>query len=259
MNLARHISHYFEKEYGPLLNICNLDDTDTESLVQCEKNLDRGFNRFAHGKEFFDFRKLADDLLLELYTRKFKRKPERRPYYAVLGDADVIGGLYRDPHKLCIPIEEFEEHEVTFMCPDHFHLVGLSKVKTEKSFGFQVPDDYDQEKYPYFGKLLTYNELHNGIRELKISTYLAERKRSNDWYRYVEAQIWANPNDLSSRYSDWIEVEPEPWSDGRMTHLQNYKKIKNIIYLRKNWMNNKAIPRFLNNTKINDGSSEILR
>ncbi len=212
MEFAEHVSHYFEREYGPLLSICDLGSDETQKLIERESGAKTGFNRFSYGKEFFDFRKLADDLLIDLYTRKFARPPERRPFFAVLGDSDVVGGLYRHPHKIHFPIEAFEEHEITFMCPDHFHLVGLSKAKVERYFGFQPPPDYDEERYPYFGKLLTFSELKEQYRELKIDSYLDERKAKNDWYRYVEVQIWSNPEELRSRFTDWIEVDPEPWS-----------------------------------------------
>lgn len=224
MNLANHVSHYFEREYGPLLSICNLGADETRSIIERECDAETGFNRFSYGQDFFDFRKLADDLLLKLYTEKFARAPVRRPFYAVLGDADVVGGLYRDPYKIRIPLEEFAEHEVTFMCPDHFHLVGLSKIKVPKYFGFQAPSDWNEKKHPYFGKLLTFSELKEGFYKLKIDGYLNEGRRRNDWYRYVEAQIWANPEELRARYSDRIEVAPEPWSEDKMTHLQNYKQ-----------------------------------
>ncbi len=223
MDFATHISHYFEKEFGPLLNICDLDSNKTQELIDRERGVKTGFNRFSCGKEFFDFRRLADDLLFELYSRKFKRLPERRPFFATLGDSDVVGGLYRDPYKIQIPVDFFEEHELTFMCPDHFHLVGLSEIRPERIFGYQPPQDYNEEKYPYFGKLLTLRELKDSFQDLKIDKYLEAQKNKNCWYRYIEVQIWSNPEALKSRFSDWIEVHPEPWSDGKVTHLQNYK------------------------------------
>ncbi len=223
MNLDNHISHYFEREYGPLLNICDLDTDETQAIIESERAAETGFNRFSYGQEFFDYRKLADDLLIKLYSEKLDKLAPRRPFYAVLGDADVVGGLYRDPHKIRIPIEEFEEHELTFMCPDHFHLVGLSGIEMKNHFGLQAPKDWSEEEYPYFGKLLTYRELEERLHELKIDKFVDEGKRTNYWYRYVEAQIWAEPEDLRSRFNDWIEVDPEPWSFSTITHLQNYK------------------------------------
>ncbi|MEM6916279.1 MAG: hypothetical protein AAF491_06890, partial [Verrucomicrobiota bacterium] len=65
-----------------------------------------------------------------------------------------------------------------------------------------------------------------GIRELKIDTYLAENRKTNHWYRYVEAQVWADPIEMRSRFTDWIEVEPESWTHNGVTHLQNFRDRK---------------------------------
>ncbi len=127
MDPASYLSHYFEKETGPFLSICDLDPQERKEIINREKNARTGFNRFSYGEEFFDFRLLADDLLLELYSTKFGRRPSNRPFYGVLGDADVVGGLFRDPYKIRIPVKNFTSEELTFMFPEHFHLVSLMK------------------------------------------------------------------------------------------------------------------------------------
>lgn len=226
MELALHIAHYFEKEAGPLLNICNVDAEKRSQIIQLEKDAKTGFNRFSYGEEFFDFRLLADDLLMDLYESKYGSKPARRPFYAVLGDADVVGGLYRDPFKIIIPVSEFAQGELTFMCPDHFHLVSLmNKAQSKKQFGYQIPSDFCEAKYPYFGKLMTYEELTEGFHKLKIDQFLQSQRKQNGWYRYVEAQIWSEPEFLLKNHGTSYEVTPEPWTHGKVTHLQNYKKI----------------------------------
>ncbi len=227
MNFPTQISHYFEKEAGPLLNICDLDPGQRSRIIRREKDAKTGFNRFSFGKEFFDFRLLADDLLLELYESKFARCPARRPFYGVLGEADVVGGLYRDPYKIRMPVEEFASHELTFMCPDHFHLVSFMKRSGgKKAFGFQVPEDYCESEFPFFGKLMTYQELQEGLQELKIDQHLETQRKKNGWYRYIEAQIWSDPEILRNKFPEWIEVEPEPWTYNGTTYLQNYKAIR---------------------------------
>lgn len=212
MEFASHVSHYFEKEAGPLLSICDLAPEQRRAIIDREKDAETGFNRFSYGEEFFDFRLLADDLLLDLYEGKFGRRPERRPFYGVLGDADVVGGLFRDPHKMRIPVEAFGEGELTFMCPDHFHLVSLMKRDGGgRMFGYQIPNDYSEEAYPYFGKLMTYEELVEGFEALKIDRHLMKEMESNGWYRYVEAQIWADPEVLRREFGSSVGVVPEPW------------------------------------------------
>ncbi|MDF1756629.1 MAG: hypothetical protein P1U89_27845 [Verrucomicrobiales bacterium] len=220
MQFANYVSHYFENEYGPLLNICNLDSEQRNRIIDREKDAETGFNRFSFGEEFFDFRLLADDLLLDLYARKFDERPPRRPFYAVLGDADVVGGIYRDPWKIRIPIDQFGPGELTFMHPDHFHLVSfMKKTGGKKSFGFQLPEDYSESKYPYFGKLLTYEELVEDYHRLKIDQHLDRERENNGWYRYVEAQIWSEPETLRSKYDTAYKVTPETW-----THLPSERQ-----------------------------------
>lgn len=226
MDFEYHVTHYFERELGPFLSICDLDEAATESIIAREKDAVTGFNRYFHGRDFFEYRKVADDLLLECYEKKFGKKPERRPYFAALGDADVVGGLYRDPYKVRIPLDYFSDSELTFMCPDHFPLVRMSDRKVKRYFGYPLPKDYTEEKYPYFGKLLTIDELRAQAKALKIDTYLEKNRRTNHWYRYIEAHIWADPQDMRKRFSNWMEVDPEPWSDGRVSYLQNYKKLR---------------------------------
>ena len=55
-----HVSHYFEKEYGPLLNICDLDSEQKSQIIHREKSAETGFNRFSLGNDFFSFRLLAE-------------------------------------------------------------------------------------------------------------------------------------------------------------------------------------------------------
>lgn len=224
MEPPAYVTHYFEKDAGPWLNICDLDPQQIRKIIHREKKADTGFNRFALGEEFFDFRLLADNLLLELYEGKFGKKPARRPFYGVLGEADVVGGLYRHPCKMKFPIHEFAPGELTFMCPDHFHLVSFMKRNTgTKTFGCQLPADYSASKYPYFGKLMTYDELVTGFRNLQLDQYLKKAAEENSWYRYIEAQIWAEPESLPGRHRILSEVTPEPWTHQGVTHLQNDK------------------------------------
>ncbi|NBB81083.1 MAG: hypothetical protein GVY36_16860 [Verrucomicrobia bacterium] len=225
MEIPAYITHYFEKDAGPLLNICDLDPQQRSEIIRREKNANTGFNRFSLGEEFFDFRLLADDLLLELYESKFGEKSARRPFYGVLGDADVVGGLYRDPYKIRIPITEFGPEDLTFMCPDHFHLVSfLKRNGDKKAFGYQLPKDFSESRYPYFGKLMTFEELVDGFRKLGIYQFLERQKAENNWYRYVEAQIWSEPASLRRKHNRFYEVTPEPWTYQGVTYLQNYKQ-----------------------------------
>lgn len=69
--IPTYLTHYYESEYGPFRNICDLPDTELDAFIEKEKNSVTDFNRFAIGREFFRNRCEADDLLIQLYERKW--------------------------------------------------------------------------------------------------------------------------------------------------------------------------------------------
>jgi len=72
-SLCNFLTHYFEADKGPFLNICDLSDEQIESVIVAEKDAETPFNRFALGPDFFKLRRSADDLLIEKYTAKFDK------------------------------------------------------------------------------------------------------------------------------------------------------------------------------------------
>ena len=123
MRLPSYITHYFEADYGPFLNICDLSEAEADNLVLAERDARTAFNRFAMGSEFLRWRREADDLLMRAYSEKFGRSPEGRPYFAVFGSFDKTLTMFRDGQKIEIDTSDFLEHELTFMYPDHAHLI----------------------------------------------------------------------------------------------------------------------------------------
>jgi hypothetical protein len=75
------VTHYFERDYGPFLNICDLPREEVSTLVSSERDAPTAFNRFALGAEFLEFRRAADDLLIDCCRNKFHKAPARRPFY----------------------------------------------------------------------------------------------------------------------------------------------------------------------------------
>lgn len=88
MEIPTFITHYFESDHGPFLNICDLPDAERRSLVADEMESETAFNRIALGLDFLEWRLAADDLLIRAYHDKFGFLPIGRPYFAVLGEFD---------------------------------------------------------------------------------------------------------------------------------------------------------------------------
>jgi hypothetical protein len=181
-SFCNFLTHYFEADKGPFLNICDLSDEQIESIIAAEKDVDMPFNRFALGPEFFKLRRSADDLLIEKYTEKFGKKPRTRPYFAVLGSFGRTMGMYRHGGSIQISVSLLAPEDLTFMYPDHFHLVW--------SKGLLLPETpYCYQ--PFHDLLLTYAELPEAMRIYSLDARIEEAKRRDMWTcSYIEAHIW---------------------------------------------------------------------
>lgn len=186
--LPSFITHYFERDRGPFLNVCDISDAQLDSIIETECNASTAFNRFAMGAEFFEFRCAADDLLIESYRNKFNREPEGRPFYGVLGEFDKTLGMYREGQKIRLSVSDFEADQITFMYPDHAHLISLSDSAAPRLF-YQLPSDWKQQAF--WGKLFTYQELCDDYSSSGIRDMIESWTSLDGWAGcYVEAHIW---------------------------------------------------------------------
>lgn len=202
--LPSFVTHYFERDRGPFLNICDLSDSELASLVEAESIASTSFNRFQLGTEFLEFRRAADDLLIESYRRKFLKAPEGRPFYAVLGEFDKTLAMYRDGQKIRLSIDEFRSDQITFMYPDHSHLVSYSGSLAPKLF-YQLPSDWRHQAF--WGQLFTYQEICDGYSNLGVEDMIQSWTSRDGWAGcYIEAHIW--DRSLRERYSRPSGVTP---------------------------------------------------
>ena len=186
--LPSFITHYFELERGPFLNVCDLTEAQVCSLIETERYAITAFNRFAMGPEFFEFRRAADDLLIESYRTKFHKEPEGRPFYAVLGEFDKTLTMFRSGQKIRIPIDDFEQDQITFMYPDHAHLISYSGSAAPKLF-YQIPADWRNQAF--WGQLFTYKEICDGYSTMGIGDMIESWISRDGWAGcYIEAHIW---------------------------------------------------------------------
>lgn len=186
--LPNYITHYYEADYGPFLNICDLTDPEIDSLVDAEKGAQTAFNRFALGSDFLLWRREADDLLIRAYSEKFGHAPKGRPYFALLGTFDKTLTMFREGRKIEMAVSEFSERELTFMYPDHAHLITVYNSKAPALF-CQPPPDWKKE--PFWGQLFTLTELHDQFARLEIDKRIRCQKERDGWAGcYVEAHIW---------------------------------------------------------------------
>lgn len=189
--IPTYVTHYYESEYGPFRNICDLSETEWGPLIEREQNSGTEFNRFDIGKEFFRSRCEADDILIRLYEDKFEQKSSMRPSYATLGSFERTNGMYRVPLKIEIPLSLFEENEITFIYEDHSHLGWM--------IGSQAAPDWFKER-EYHTTLFSQSELKEAFRQYGFGARIKSARENNRWVSsYIEAHIWTDLDTLNSR------------------------------------------------------------
>lgn len=188
MEVPTFITHYFESDRGPFFNICDLPDDELRRLVADEMDSETAFNRFALGSDFIKWRLAADDLLIRAYHDKFGFLPSGRPYFAVLGEFDKTLTMFRQGDRIVLNLSDFEDHEVTFMYPDHSHLTSLYGAEVPHLF-YQLRDT--PENQGFRGQLFTFSELSSRFVDSGIAESIISHLDRDGWAGcYVEAQIW---------------------------------------------------------------------
>jgi hypothetical protein len=96
--------------------------------------------------------------------------------------------MFRDGRKIEIEVSEFSEREITFMYPDHAHLITIYGSNAPALF-YQPPPDWDRESF--WGRLFTITELRRDYSRLGIDKMIHAHKEREEWAGcYVEAHIW---------------------------------------------------------------------
>lgn len=173
MSLPCYITHYYEADRGPFLNICDLTDAEIARIFEKEKTATTAFNRFAMG---------------DAYTEKFGFAPQHRPYFAVLGSFDRTLTMFRAGKEIKLDLEDFREHELTFMYPDHAHLT--------RHYGVDVPHLFYQRPAgrmdgSFWGRLFTFKELSEEYERSGIEKLIEQHLERDGWAGcYVETHIW---------------------------------------------------------------------
>jgi hypothetical protein len=186
--LPGYVTHYYEAERGPFLNICDLPHAELAALIAAERDAPTAFNRFAMGDAFVRWRREADDLLIRAYEEKFGYPPEGRPYFGLLGSFDRTLSMFREGRKVELDVTGFEDHELTFMYPDHAHLLSVYGSEVPPMF-YDLPPD---ESFRGFrGRLFTLAELTSDYHESGIEAMIDQHQRRGAWAGcYVEVHFW---------------------------------------------------------------------
>ena len=175
MNVPVYLSHYFDREKGPFLNILDLPSEQRREVENDLRNDEAVFNSLRPA-DYLETR-MKVERWLRLSFRKKGGKPKLdHPRYLTLGDCSWMLEWFRNGHELKIPIWFFDKQIISFTYPDS--IVSFQLAKTHLSRGC-------------YGQVFTMDEITDVIKEYGLP---GERKdlKSHFYEKYIEVQIWDN-------------------------------------------------------------------
>jgi hypothetical protein len=166
------LSHYYEEECGPFLNLSDLPLSDAE-VVQEQIRKDGRTFASKRPTDYVRVRRELEDRVRQEFIRKGGRPQRERPHYLVVGDCPWLTTWYRRGRVVRIPMEAVEASIISFTYGDLFPAMRVSDGR------------------PYRGQVYTLEELPLLIHTFGLPQVWNANGRGGP-ERYIEAQLWSD-------------------------------------------------------------------
>lgn len=175
------ITHNFHPHFGPCPNICDLDDSAAEEVLERIRQ--------AGGRtlkpDYLKRRRATEEWLIQERRRKLGETPLHRPLYFFLGDfADG-----RDPSRpasLALHLNNIPPESLTFTFPDSM-----------ASFEHAGPAMLEAPRPPFHGQVLSLPEIVRAVSMPGLPCCFNSRDPARRVDQFVEVQIWDDAPILS--------------------------------------------------------------
>lgn len=168
-----YLYHYYEKIWGPFVNLSNLSIGDAQEILNMIKNEDKVFA--AHRYDgYLERRTELEKQAREMFIAKGGNPILQSPHYMVVEACPWLETWYIEGEYLKIPITEFEMNTVSYTYGDMF-----------PTFSPSVCDGKE-----YRNKLYNYEEIMQIIQKYGLPQHW-NAKGQYEPERYIEAQVWS--------------------------------------------------------------------
>jgi hypothetical protein len=168
--LPDFLSHYYEAQIGPFVNLSDLPLSEGESRLE---QIRRSGQTFASRRsaDYLIIRRDLEERVRASFIQKGGQPKRERPHYMILGACPWVLNWYQDGKELRLPLEKFPSKIVSFTYGDTFPAMR-----------------YDDDK-PYRGRVYRLEELPALVQQFGLpQTWNPDGNLGPD--RYIEAQIW---------------------------------------------------------------------
>ena len=137
MILPDFLTHYYERERGPLLSLTGLPEADGELLLE---NIRRRGDVFASRRppEYLIVRRDLEQLIRELFIARGGQPRRAKPHYFIFGECAWCEGWYRETARLRVALDRLDPLAVSFTYGDSFPAMRIPGWKTVPRAGIHA-------------------------------------------------------------------------------------------------------------------------
>lgn len=168
--IPTHLYHYYDTSTGPFRNLSDCSQAEAEAVL---KRL-QGDSLFFAGRRSEDYlriRSCLEEKVRALFIKKGGQPDRMHPHYMILGRCDWLLDWYPNPRSLNIPLDQFDERNISFTYGDLFPAMRFNDGQA------------------HFKQVYLKKELAALVNQFGLPQEI-NPEGSQGPKRYIEAQIW---------------------------------------------------------------------
>src|SRR5687767_9827981 len=177
--LPDYITHYHLPDRKPFLSLSDLPEEKLAIvLAELRDNAQRGETKRGFASWYIEERKKTEVFLRQEFIKKGGKPQRQYPIYFVLGKSDCQKRMDPVQVEIQLKLADIPSELISFTYPDSMATMVLR-------------DDLPYRK-PYHGKVFTYQEIIEVVKEHGFPMDEAAKTSKFMYPNYIEVQLWSD-------------------------------------------------------------------
>jgi hypothetical protein len=180
MNVPGYITHYYDSERKPFMNIMDISPSEREPVInKLNQGYDRGYTSRAFPQWYLTQRKKAEIKIKDQFVKMGGYTDRDSPIYFTLGKSQVWENMYLDRTRF-ISLNVIQSH------PEIFYSLG------DSIWCFAESEDPNQRwsNQWFQGTLYDYKDMTNILKRLNIDSF-DQQSLFKQKIAFIEAFVWS--------------------------------------------------------------------
>lgn len=173
------LTHYYLSDRKPFLNLSSLKEVDLNTVLEeLRHKTEIGENKRMFSDWYVAERKISEVHLKKEFLKKGGIIEKEYPHYFVFGESLIQKNLAKNTKEIKLELDKLPLNKISFTYPD--------------SMATMVLKDDEFYKKPYHGKVFTYSEIIEVIKEFGFPKDEIAKTPKFHFPLYIEAQLWSD-------------------------------------------------------------------